>query len=81
MASGEFFSVFQFFEDGSYEAVRVCVDAEEAVIASRHYCSSFGARLGMTRRVIITTGDDAICFEWLFQRGVTYPLECARPWP
>lgn len=80
MSDGEF-SVYQFFEDDSCECVRQGVDAEEAVKASRHYASSFGAQLGMTRRVIITTGDDAICFEWLFGEGITYPKECARPWP
>jgi hypothetical protein len=73
MSSGEF-SVWQFFEDGTYEPVRRYVDAEEAVKAARHYCSSVGARIGTTRRVIITDGGDFTNFEWKFGEGIVYPM-------
>jgi hypothetical protein len=73
--SGREFSVVQFFLDGSWEKVREFVSAEEAVKAARHYCSSVGARLGTTVRVIIIDGGDHICFEWKFGEGVTFPLE------
>lgn len=66
------FSVYQFFEDGSYERVREFVSAEEAVTAAKHYTTSLGARLGTTQKVIITDGDDYTCFEWQYGKGITY---------
>lgn len=72
MAKGEF-SVCQFFEDDSYEYVRRFVDAEEAMAAVTHYCNSVGAKLGMTRRVIITDAGDCINFEWKYGEGVVFP--------
>lgn len=71
------FSVCQFFKDGSYEYVRRFVSAEEAVNAAKHYTESVGARMGMTRRVIITDGGDSTSFEWKFGEGVTYPPRVA----
>jgi hypothetical protein len=67
------FSVCQFFEDGSYEYVRRFVSAAEAVAAASHYSGNVAARLGMTRRVIITDGGDFCVFEWQFGRGIVYP--------
>jgi hypothetical protein len=71
------FSVCQFFEDGTSEYVRRLVSAEEAVQAAKHYTESVGARLGMTRRVIITDGGDCTAFEWKFGEGVTFPPRAA----
>lgn len=68
----ETFSVCQFFEDGSYEYVRRFVSLEEAVKAAKHYTSSVAAKLGVTRRVIITDGGDCINFEWQYGKGVTF---------
>jgi hypothetical protein len=70
--SGEF-SVYQFFEDGSYEAVRQHVDGEEAVRAAKHYCRSVAAKVGVVKRVIITDGGDFTNFEWKYGEGVVYP--------
>ena len=70
--SDEKFNVCQFFEDGSYEYVRRFVPAEEAVKAAHHYCNSVAARMGITKRVIITDGGDSINFEWKFGEGVTF---------
>lgn len=67
------FSVYQFFEDGSYEAVRQWVEAEEAVKVAQHYCNSIGAKIGTTRRVIITDGGDCTTFEWKYGEGVVFP--------
>lgn len=67
------FSVCQFFQDETYEYVRRFVSAEEAVTAAKHYCTSVGARLGTTVRVIITDGGDCTNFEWKFGEGVVYP--------
>lgn len=71
----EEFSVYQFFEDGSYEKVRRWVTAEEAVRAAHHYCNSVGAAIGTTQRVIITDGGDFTTFEWQFGKGITFPTE------
>lgn len=73
----ELFCVWQFFPDGSDEQVRTWVTAEEAVNAARHYTASVGARMGTTRRVIITDQLDMTVFEWKFGEGVTYPPEMA----
>lgn len=67
------FSVWQFFEDGSQEKVRDHVSAEEAVTAARHYTDNLACKLGITRRVIITDGDDFTVFEWLHGKGVVFP--------
>jgi hypothetical protein len=67
------FSVYQFFEGGSYECVRQYVDAENASKAAQHYCTSVGAQMGFTQRVIITDGGDTICFEWVYGKGIVFP--------
>lgn len=75
----ELFSVCQFFEDESYEYVRRFVTAEEAVKAAQHYTTSPGARLGFTRRVIITDTGDSCVFEWKFGEGITWPVLTQAP--
>lgn len=67
------FSVCQFFEDGSYEYVRRFVTADEAAKAFQHYCTSVGAKMGFTVRVIITDGGDCINAEWKRGEGLVYP--------
>lgn len=69
----ELFSVFQFFEDGSYERVRLAVNAEEAMKAASHYCTSVAARIGITKRVIVVDSGDIICFEWKYKEGIVFP--------
>lgn len=69
----ERFHVYQFFEDGQYERVRHFVNVDEAAAAAEHYCTSVGARLGTTVRVIITDTGDVICFEWKYGAGVVFP--------
>jgi hypothetical protein len=71
----ETFSVCQFFEDGSYEYVRRGVGGAEAVEAAMHYATSVGARMGLTRRVIITDSGDYTTFEWKWDEGITFPAE------
>ena len=66
------FSVCQFFKDDTYEYVRRFVSAEEAVKAAKHYTQSVGARLGTTKRVIITDGGDSTNFEWKYGEGITF---------
>lgn len=67
------FSVYQFFDDASYECVRSHVPIEEAVKAARHYTSSIAVRMGVVHRVIITDSGDCIVFEWLADKGVVFP--------
>ena len=72
------YSVYQFFEDDMlYECVRSHVSLEDAVTASKHYCSSVGAKFGATQRVIITDSDDYCVFEWQFGKGITFPPPAA----
>jgi hypothetical protein len=71
----ETFNTVQFFEDGSYEYVRRNVSGQEAVEASHHYCTSVGARIGTTRRVIVTDSGDCTVFEWRFGEGIVYPTK------
>ena len=73
----ELFSVYQFFPDETYERVREGVGVEEAMRAAQHYCSSVGAQIGTTCRVIITDSGDSIVFEWTHGKGITFPQEAA----
>lgn len=70
MADGEY-SVFAFFPDESYMADLEQVDAETAVLAAKRLTESLGARMGTTRRVIITDELDCTVFEWTYGRGIT----------
>lgn len=67
------FSVYQFFPDETYEAVKRFVGPGEAVQCARSLTTSVGGRVGTTRRVIITDGGDFCVFEWKFGEGVTFP--------
>lgn len=69
------FSVVQFFENNSYEYVRRFVSAKEAMEAFKHYTTCVGARIGTTKRVIITDGLDCTNFEWEYGKGITYPVD------
>lgn len=73
----ETFSVYQFFPDDTYECVRSRVALAEAVEAAKHYTSCVSARMGLTRRVIITDSGDCIVFEWKHGSGITFPKEPA----
>ena len=68
------FSVYQFFPDEQYEKVRESVPSMEAVSAFMHYISSVGARMGATRRVIITDDSDSTNMEWKFEEGIIFPV-------
>lgn len=71
----ELFNVCQFFADDSYEYVRRGVDIKEVEKAFLHYTTSVGARLGTTKRVIITDMGDNINAEWKFGEGLVYPTK------
>jgi len=70
--TGEF-SVYQFFPDESCERVSSFIDARSAVEQAKRLTETVGARIGTTRRVIITDGGDCTVFEWKHGQGVTFP--------
>jgi hypothetical protein len=77
MASGEF-SVYQFFPDikepnDCYERVLRFVSDVEAVTKAHFLTTNVSARMGFTQRVIITSGDDTIAFEWIYGKGIVFP--------
>jgi len=69
------FSVVQYFIDDSYERVREFVSAEEAMKAFQHYITCVGARIGTTKRVMITDGGDCTNALWEFGKGLVYPTK------
>jgi hypothetical protein len=69
------FSVYQFFENETYEKVREFVSAEEAVNAAKHYTTSVAAKIGITKRVIITDGGDFTTFMWEYGKGIVFPTQ------
>jgi hypothetical protein len=72
------FSVCQFFEDKSYEYFKRFVGAKEAVEAAHFLSHNVAAKMGITRRVIITDGGDQCVFEWKHGEGVTFPTPAER---
>lgn len=74
--NGEF-SVHQFFMDDTSEGLRRFVDEKEAVETAIRYSTSVGAKIGTTKRVIITDGSDSCCWEWNHGQGITFPPELA----
>jgi hypothetical protein len=70
---GELFNVVRFSADGYGEYLRRSLPARDAVHAAHHYCHNLDARVGLTRRVIITDGGDDTVFEWKYGEGVTFP--------
>ena len=76
------YSVVQFFVDDSYEKIVEFVEAEEAVRVAMQTCRSVGAKIGTTKRVIITDGGDFCAWEWIHGRGIVFPPEVAgKPIP
>jgi hypothetical protein len=71
------YSVFQYFLDGSYERLAELVPMDDAVKIAYGCISSIGGRIGTTVRVIITDDGDECCFEWIFEKGITFPPELA----
>jgi hypothetical protein len=69
----ERFNVVLFSFDGLSDYVRRDVSDEEAVKAAKRYSESVAARLGLTKRIIITDSGDYTVFEWKHGEGVTYP--------
>lgn len=76
------YSVVQFFADDSYEKIVEFVGPEEAIRVAIQTCRSVGAKIGTTKRVIITDGGDFCNWEWIHGQGIVYPPEVAgKPIP
>lgn len=69
------FSVCQFFPDGSYEFVRRWVPPAEAMKAFQFYTTNIAALHGFTTRVIIVDGGDCVNAEWIFGKGLVFPVK------
>jgi len=50
-------------------------DFEIACKLFRHHTTNVAARVGWTKRVIITDSDDCILTEWKYGQGITWPKE------
>ena len=74
------YSVYQFFPDDSCERVVSFVSPEKAVHMAQRLTETVGARLGTTRRIIITDGGDYCVFEWKHGEGITFPPR-STIWP
>jgi hypothetical protein len=72
--ANELFNVVQFLVDGSHEVVRREVTPKEAVHAAYHYTHNVASNAGITQRVIITDGGDSVVFEWVYGKGVVWPI-------
>lgn len=72
MLTGEF-SVYQFFDNGMYEAVARFVSDEYAVKRAFELTKTIGAKRGIVQRIIITDGGDLTVFEWQYGKGVVFP--------
>lgn len=71
----ENFSVHQFFADDSHKWVGRGLSAERAMQLTRQCCTSDGARVGATIRVVLVDDGEAVCFEWKHREGITFPPE------
>jgi hypothetical protein len=70
----DLFKVRQSFKNDFYEDVLDEGDAQTAVYRFIQCCTSVGAKLGTTRRVIIVCKtDDTTSMEWLYEEGITFP--------
>jgi hypothetical protein len=76
--SGEY-SVFQFFPNDHYECVLRDVPVADAFACANHMATTVGAKIGTTRRVIITDGGDHTVWEWQYGIGLVFPVMPTQP--
>lgn len=67
------FSVYVFFPNDEYMRELSFVDAKTAVEKACSLTKTIGARLGTTKQVMITDGDDNCVFLWRSGEGVVFP--------
>lgn len=67
------YSVYQFMNDEINEKLRQFVSLDEAMDVAFFYTNNVAAKVGITKRVIVTDGGDYCVFEWKFGEGITWP--------
>ena len=68
------FSVWVITPDQTSAPIARWVDDRTAVLWARRLVRSIDARVGLIARVKITNEDDETCFEWVFGRGIIFPV-------
>jgi hypothetical protein len=72
--SAELFNVVQFFRgSGGHEYLARNIPAQAAVDLLFDRKNTVGARSGFVERIIITDAFDAVCAEWRYGFGVSFP--------
>jgi hypothetical protein len=70
----EHFAVWIFFKDGYHFKEGEDLTDLEACKLARSCTLRPAAQIGVIDRVIITDPDDYCAFEWIYGRGVTFPI-------
>lgn len=78
--SGGDYYVTQFFTEEheprqQYEKIRSHVTVDKAAEVFNFYTTNVAAKTGITKRVIITDGDDYIVLEWRYGKGIVFGLD------
>ena len=67
------FKVWVFFPDQSHYCAADGLDMGQAVQTAKQQTETIGARLGISRRIIIEDAGGDTVFEWQYGKGVTFP--------
>ena len=73
MPSEELFNTVQFFPDGTHEYIIRAVPCAAAMERACAYIARPAATIGLIQRIIVTDAGDCTCFEWRFEKGITFP--------
>lgn len=77
----DLYSVVQFFPNNMWERAMHEVPAEDALRHATHLATSVGAKIGTTRRVIITDAGDDTIWQWDYGKGLVWPEVAEVPEP
>lgn len=69
----EFFSVYQFFQNGTWERVKHRVSDKEAIETAHDLINRPAAKLGIISEVLVTDSGDIGVFEWKHGEGIVWP--------
>ena len=67
------FSIYQFSVTGKCERLAAFIDCGSAVSKAHVHRCNLAAQMGVTRRIIVTDGDDHTVWEWRWGKGVVFP--------
>lgn len=79
MSGANEFSVWWDDPEGMHHCEGRAMGAKEAVELAKSFTERPAVAMGIIRRVIITDGGDNTVFEWLADKGVTFPPRDAVP--